>query len=101
MDFNEVLDLLAAWAGREVAAAVRITRDEGAPSVAVLRGRLGRPERDRQAGDSEVFFPIRLGTDLDGPTGLHLSPAKFQEALSERDQLYVRLDDAIVEVAPA
>ena len=89
------MDLLTRWTGRHVAAAVRTTGSKGSPSVAVFRGRLGQAEDDH----SGVFIPIRLKNDVDGPTGLHLKPAEFEDAVSARDHLFLRLDGAVVELA--
>ena len=91
------MDLLTRWAGRHVAAAVRTTGSGRGPSVAVFRGRLGQAEDGR----SGVFIPIRLNDDLEGPTGLHLKPAEFEDAVSDRGHLFLQVDGAVVELAPA
>jgi hypothetical protein len=101
MRFDETLSLLDEWRGRHVSAAVRITRTEGPQPVAVFRGRLGSAERDRGQPGAEVFFPVRVGDGLDGPPGLQLRQAEFEEGLSERDRLYLTLEDAVVELTPA
>jgi len=100
MTFEETVNLLDSWAGREVGAAVRTTGGSGTPQVAVLRGRLGRGQHDPGEAGGDSFFPIALGADLDGP-GLRLSPRGFRVALAEPDGLYVVLDEAMVQLEPA
>jgi hypothetical protein len=95
--FEQALDHLDDWAGRDIAAAVRITSEEGPAPVAVFRGRLGKAER----ADGEVFLPVRLGRSLDWPLGLRLEQEEFEEARVDARRLYMTLEDAVVEVATA
>jgi hypothetical protein len=95
--FEQTLDRLDDWAGRHVAAAVRITGDEGTAPVAVFRGRLGKAER----ANGEVFLPVRLGRSLDWPLGLRLEQEAFEEAVVDTRRVYMTLEDAVVEVAAA
>ena len=97
MRFDQAMAQLARWTGRYVTAAVRTTGFDGAPSVAVLRGRLGRAEGDQ----SGVFFPIPVGDDQGGTTGLHIKPADFEGAITARDHFFLQLDGAVVELAHA
>jgi hypothetical protein len=97
MGFDQAMAQLARLAGRHVTAAVRTTGFDGPPSVAVLRGRMGRAEGDQ----SGVFFPIPVGNDQGGTTGLHIKPADFEGAVSARDHFFLQLDGAVVELAHA
>ena len=105
MTFEETLNLLDEWRGRQVSAAVRSAADEDPAQVAVFRGRLGKvqPQPRRSDGDSEVFFPVGVkgdGSGLDDALGLHFDEADFEDARSEPDRLYLQLKGAMVEVAP-
>lgn len=97
MSFDQAMAQLTDLTGRHVTAAVRTTGFDGAPSVAVLCGRLGRAEGDQ----SGAFFPIPVGNDQGGTTGLHIKAADFEGAVRTRDHLFLQLDGAVVELAHA
>ena len=102
MTFDEAIDLLDYWAGRDVCAAVR-TPPDGRPSlVAVLRGSLGAIET-RPGGFDEpaAFVPIRVRNSppLGEAVGLQLHRDTFEGASGDPAHLRLRLTHAAVDVA--
>jgi hypothetical protein len=103
--FEETIDLLDRWNGRNVCAAVR-TPPEGRPTlVAVLRGSLGAIETssDRRDGpeDPAAFVPIRVSdsSPLGEAVGLQLDRDAFEDASADPAHLRLRLRNAAVDVA--
>jgi hypothetical protein len=99
--FDETIDLLDHWAGRDVCAAVRTPPDGEPKLVAVLLGSIGAVETARGRPEEEAaFVPIRVSdsSPLGEAVGLQLDRDDFEDASGEPEHLHLRLRDAAVEV---
>jgi hypothetical protein len=98
--FDQTIEQLDRWAGREVCAAVRTPRDGEPKLVAVLLGSMGAVETVGRQGETAAFVPIRVSDSppLGETVGLKLDHAAFEEAVGGPRHLHLKLRDASVEV---
>ncbi len=99
MTFDQALERLHGWAGRDVCAAVRTPPDGSPTQVAVMRGALGAAEAERP--EDGTFVPIRVSESepLGEAVGLQLDRDEFEAASGDAQHLYLRLRGAALEVA--
>jgi hypothetical protein len=102
--FDQIIEQLDRWAGREVCAAVTTPPDGEPQLVAVLLGSMGPVETAPEGvGDDDgatAFVPIRVsdGPPLGEAVGLKLDHDAFEDASAGPRHLHLKLRDASVEV---